>query len=107
MAINFSGLSSANTDTRSKVSDSSTTSAQQSVADKQPAITATDHQTATVKLSSEAQLLNKLEEQLTQLPDADEGRIATIKQAIANGTFSVNQEQIAAKLTSLEEQLFD
>ncbi|MFT5722690.1 MAG: negative regulator of flagellin synthesis FlgM [Motiliproteus sp.] len=106
MAINFNGLSSANTDTRSKVSDASA-SVQQGVAETQPAITAAHNQAATVQLSSEAQLLNKLEDQLAQQPDADEDRIATIKQAIANGTFSVNQEQIAAKLTSLEDQLFN
>lgn len=106
MAINFNGLSSASAGTRSKVSDSPA-SVQQGAAEKQPAITAAQNQPATVKLSSEAQMLSKLEDQLAQLPDADDDRIATIKQAIATGTFSVNPERIAAKLISLEDQLFN
>jgi negative regulator of flagellin synthesis FlgM len=105
MAINLTGLSSSvNAGTRSKASDSSANT-QQGLADKLPASTA-QNQPETVKLSSEAQMLNKLEEQLTKLPDANQERIANIKQSIENGTFSINAERIAEKLTSLEGQLF-
>lgn len=105
MAINLNGLASMNAGARSKVSDASAT-VQQGAAEKQSATTAAQNQPTTVKLSSEAQMLSKLEDQLAQLPDADEDRIASIKQAIANGTFSVNPERIASKLASLEDQLF-
>lgn len=105
MAINdLTGLSSVNAGARSKA-NSNLASAGNAAAGKQPA-TSAPAPAETVKFSSAAQMLSKLEEQLPQLPDTDEDRIASIKQAIADGTFSVNPERIATKLTSLEDQLF-
>lgn len=60
----------------------------------------------TVKLSAEAQTLQKLEEQVAQLPDVDTDRVARIKQAIEDGSYSTNSERVAAKLMQLEDQLF-
>ncbi|MEH6470268.1 MAG: flagellar biosynthesis anti-sigma factor FlgM [Halopseudomonas sp.] len=103
MAIDLTGLSSVNAGTRSKAS-TNVASARSGAAEKQPAAAQT--QPETVKLSSEAQMLNKLEEQVAQLPDTDESRIASIKQAVEDGSYSIDPERIASKLTSLEDQLF-
>ncbi len=106
MAINdLTGLSSVHAGARSKASSHSP-GAGTAASGQQPATNA-PNPAETVKFSSEAQMLNKLEEQLSELPDTNEGRIASIKQAIADGTFSINPERIATKLASLEEQLFN
>ncbi len=104
MAIEFNGLSPLNTGSRSKVSDSSTSSRSESTAGQKPAAAST--QPETVKLSNQAQTLSKLEENVAQLPDIDEGRIASIKQAIDDGSFTIDPERIAGKLASLEDKLF-
>tara|TARA_R110002167_G_scaffold9806_6_gene45329 strand:- start:11050 stop:11367 length:318 start_codon:yes stop_codon:yes gene_type:complete len=104
MAIDLPGLSSINAGTRSKVGGN-TASPKDAVADN-PSAKNTQTQPETVKFSSEAQMLSKLEDQLGQLPDTNQERLASIKQAIQNGSFSVNPERIAEKLTSLEGRLF-
>ena len=105
MAINdLTGLSSVNAGTLGKAS-SNVAGARDGVTEKQPAATAKT-QPETVRLSPQAQMLNKLEEQVAQLPDADADRVSSIKQAIQDGTFSINPERIATKLASLEDQLF-
>ena len=104
MAIDLNGLSSVNTGTRTKVGNNATSSRGES-AGKTPVANA-QPQPETVKLSSEAQTLSKLEESVAQLPDVDEAKVASIKQAIEEGSFAVDPERIAAKLTSLEGRLF-
>ena len=55
-----------------------------------------------VQLSPEAQQLQQVTEQLRQLPDTDQGRIAKLKQAIADGSYQVDSKRLAAKLTTFE-----
>ncbi len=105
MAIDITGLTSINAGSRSKASDSALNSRSGADAGKSTAASA-QPQPETVKLSNEAQSLNKLEETLSQLPDIDEGRIASIKQAIDEGSFTIDPERIADKLASLEGRLF-
>ncbi|MCR8921405.1 flagellar biosynthesis anti-sigma factor FlgM [Dasania sp. GY-MA-18] len=51
-----------------------------------------------VNLSNQAQTLKSLESKLADLPEVDEERVATIKAAIANGEYSINNDKIAEKL---------
>lgn len=106
MAIDLSGLSSINAGTRSKVGTSATNERSEPSGSQTTATTPPPSQPETVKLSDQAQTLSKLEEKVSQLPDIDEGRVASIRQAIDDGTFSIDAERIASKLTSLESSLF-
>jgi negative regulator of flagellin synthesis FlgM len=58
-----------------------------------------------VVLSSEAQNLVKLQAKISSLPDANLERVATIKQAIAEGRFEINPERIAENMIKQEELL--
>lgn len=42
--------------------------------------------------------LNRISEELSRLPDIDHARVAKIKQAIADGSFDIDPEQIARSL---------
>jgi len=103
MAIDLSGLSSRPTTggsarVNSAPADASSKSAKQQAPNS--------GSTETVKLSAEAQTLQKLEEQVAQLPDVDTDRVARIKQAIDEGSYKTDPERVAAKLLQLEDQLF-
>jgi flagellar biosynthesis anti-sigma factor FlgM len=50
-------------------------------------------------LSSEAQQFAKLSAQATQVPDVRADRVATLKNAIQNGTYSVSNQQIAQAMS--------
>lgn len=52
----------------------------------------------TVELSSQAQDLNRIREELAELPEVDESRVAQIRQQIADGSYSIDAEQIASKI---------
>ena len=103
MAIDFTGLSSrpttgGSTRVGSPAADATAKELKQNAASNAPA--------ETVKLSAEAQTLQKLEETVAQLPDVDTDRVAQIKQAIEDGSYKTDPERVAAKLLQFEEQLF-
>ncbi|MBT8144761.1 MAG: flagellar biosynthesis anti-sigma factor FlgM [Gammaproteobacteria bacterium] len=55
-----------------------------------------------VSLTESAQLLVKLEKILQDVPEIDRERVETIKQAIADGTYSVDAERVAAEVLRME-----
>ncbi len=55
-----------------------------------------------VKLSSQAQQLQAIEERLRDLPEVDSARVEQIKQAIADGSYQPDSSRIADKLIALE-----
>lgn len=55
-----------------------------------------------VRLTDDAKLLQQAERAAAQAPDVDEGRVAEIKQAVADGTYQVDPKAIAAKLARME-----
>ncbi|UTA49455.1 flagellar biosynthesis anti-sigma factor FlgM [Simiduia sp. 21SJ11W-1] len=55
-----------------------------------------------VQLSTEAQRLQKLEENIAQAPEVNEERVAQLKAAIADGSYSVNADRLADKILSSE-----
>lgn len=56
-----------------------------------------------VKLSSQAQQLQAIEERLRELPEVDSARVEQIKQAIADGSYQIDSTRIADKLIALEQ----
>ncbi|MDH3747752.1 MAG: flagellar biosynthesis anti-sigma factor FlgM [Gammaproteobacteria bacterium] len=56
----------------------------------------------TVKLTSGAQLLERLEKSLESLPAVDSKRVAEIRSAIENGNYEVNAQAIADALIRFE-----
>lgn len=60
----------------------------------------------TVKLTAQAQSLSKLEQKITDAPDTDKNKIASIKAAIENGEYKINPDRLAGKLLSQESALF-
>lgn len=55
-----------------------------------------------VKLSSQAQQLQAIEERLRELPEVDSARVEQIRQAIADGSYKPDSGRIADKLIALE-----
>ncbi len=58
-----------------------------------------------VELSAEAQSMNRLEENLARLPDVDAERVASLKQAIADGRFEIDAERIAQNMLNQDDLL--
>ena len=57
-----------------------------------------------VHLSHEAQQLQKISDSLRDQPIVDKSRVAELKQAIADGTYTVDSNRVASKLLNLEAQ---
>lgn len=55
-----------------------------------------------VSLTDTAARLRKLESSLAQMPEVDSERVASIKQAIADGSYQVDAGNIADKLLNFE-----
>lgn len=59
----------------------------------------------TVTVTDTATRIRELEATLGSLPEIDNERVAAIRQAIADGSYQVDPENIAAKLLKLEQEL--
>ncbi len=59
----------------------------------------------TVSLTNASAQLRSLENTLAELPVVDTQRVESIKQAIADGSYQVNAENVANKLINLEQGL--
>nr|WP_321271279.1 flagellar biosynthesis anti-sigma factor FlgM [uncultured Tolumonas sp.] len=60
----------------------------------------------TVKLTEHAQSLSSLQQKITDAPDTDDNKVASIKAAIANGDYKINSDRIAGKMLAQENALF-
>ena len=60
-----------------------------------------------VSLTPTAQTLRDLEARVADLPEVDQDRVRAIKDAIANGTFRIDDDRIAARLIGMERALKD
>lgn len=58
-----------------------------------------------VVLSQEAQGMNRLEESIASLPDIDSEKVASIKQAIAEGRFEYDADRIAENMLNQDDLL--
>lgn len=59
----------------------------------------------TVLITDRAQDLQRLQAQIAELPVIDTQKVASIKQAIADGSYHVNAMNVADKLLAFEEQM--
>ena len=55
-----------------------------------------------VQLSAQAQQLQNLTGNMRQLPDVDNERVNRLKQAIADGSYQVDNQRLASKLVNFE-----
>lgn len=55
-----------------------------------------------VQLSPEAQQLQQVSEKLRDMPSVDNDRIAQLRQAIADGSYKVNSQQLASRIIAFE-----
>ena len=60
-----------------------------------------------VSLTGQARQLRELETQLASQPVVDAERVAAVRSAVEDGTFTVNPHRIAEKMISLEQALTD
>lgn len=67
---------------------------------------AAEHSTAPqgdkVSMTAEASRLQKIEEQLSTVPAVNSSKVAELKAAIANGSFSIDPQVVASKLIAFE-----
>lgn len=55
-----------------------------------------------VSVTSEASRLKQIEEQLSNVPEVNSAKVSEIRKQIADGTFTINPQAIAAKLIAFE-----
>jgi negative regulator of flagellin synthesis FlgM len=60
-----------------------------------------------VSLTTAAQQLRDLEQNVAAQPVVDADRVAAVKDALTNGSYAIDPERIAGKLMSLEKALGD
>jgi len=58
-----------------------------------------------VQLSKDARQLQNVADKIAHQPSVDSERVAQLKQAIADGSYQINNERVASKLLGLEAQL--
>ena len=57
-----------------------------------------------VSFSSQAQGLKQLEEGVKRMPEVNQERVARIKAALADGAYQIDNQKLAGKLLSFEEE---
>lgn len=67
-----------------------------------PAAVGTD----SASFTNDAVQLSRLESSIAQIPVADHARVAQVRQAIADGTYPVDAQKIAAKMARMEWDLY-
>jgi negative regulator of flagellin synthesis FlgM len=105
MAIDLSRLNIAPT-----VGGASRTNGTKDKSDSQASVDATSAQISStgtgesVHLSSEAQKLQKVTDQLRDQPTVNSARVAELKKAIDDGSYKVDSNRVAGKLLNFEAQ---
>ena len=98
MAIELNGLSSNQTAAaRSKTADQGST-----VANKSGGPNTAPSQADTVRLSDAVQAIQSANRQIDDAGDFNAERVAEIKSALADGSFSINTERVADKMLQFE-----
>jgi negative regulator of flagellin synthesis FlgM len=58
-----------------------------------------------VNITDSARALASLSDAVQQTPDIDQGRVASIQQALASGQYQVDPDRIAGRMLQLEQDL--
>lgn len=79
-------------------------------AGSKPVTTSPENKTATVKLdsvslTSEAQQLQKMQQNLSSAATGNESKVERLKKAVASGEYQVNSEAVAKKMFRFEANL--
>jgi len=76
-------------------------------AKQQPAAPAADSASAEsgIQLSAEAQLLSRLEGKANAAPDIDQARVDSLREAIQNGSYEIDNSSLADSIDALEQLL--
>jgi negative regulator of flagellin synthesis FlgM len=69
-----------------------------------PAAVAATRATDTVQLTDDAKSLSTLHKTLDSIPGVNHSRVASIKQAVAEGRYKIDPEAIASRLSHFEWQ---
>jgi negative regulator of flagellin synthesis FlgM len=67
--------------------------------------TASPEKTDSVALTTTTQEIKKAFESSSSQPTVDMDRVAAVKKALADGTYSINAERIAKKMIQLDKQM--
>lgn len=103
MVIDFNASNSASRSAQSSAATGKRDATQAPGPAEQAAADKTASPESGVKLSSQAQQLQAIEERLRDLPEVDSERVAKIRQAISDGSYQTDSARIADKLLALEE----
>ncbi|HKM26164.1 MAG TPA: flagellar biosynthesis anti-sigma factor FlgM [Thiopseudomonas sp.] len=57
-----------------------------------------------VQLSKDARQLQSVSQRLADMPSVNSDKVAQLKQAIADGSYQIDNERVASKILSLEAQ---
>lgn len=72
-------------------------------AESQPQVASQSEATKeTIEISSQAQLLNKLEAQIKDLPEVDQARVDALRDQINQGTYEIDSSSLAKRIIDLE-----
>jgi negative regulator of flagellin synthesis FlgM len=107
MVIDFNRTNStSSTASTSRTTGTAATSAASKTSEvaKTAAVSATQSVGENVKLSDEAQTLQKAVAAIRQEPVVDSDRVNRLKQAIADGSYQVDSQRVASKLLDFESQ---
>ncbi|MBM7036633.1 flagellar biosynthesis anti-sigma factor FlgM [Vibrio ulleungensis] len=60
-----------------------------------------------VSVSDQGRAINQMQQQMAAEPTFDAAKVASIKEAIANGSYVVDAEQLATNILKFEQELTD
>lgn len=103
MTVDFNGIGRGQVNTQKTPTEKpQTTRTEQQPAEQTPAPARGEN----VKLSSQAESLKQVEQQLADLPEVDDARIEQIKAALADGSYKIDAEKLAQKMLDMDNSIF-
>lgn len=103
MVIDFNGVNPNQQAAQRARNEAQAKDAAQTPASTSPATT---NRGETVSVSNNAKSLQQLEESVKQLPDVDSEKVAKLKAAVENGSYSVNADKLAQNMLEYESNTF-
>lgn len=73
-----------------------------SAENQQQAAAPNEAATESIEISSQAQLLSKLEAQIKDLPEVDQARVDALRDQVNQGTYEIDSSSLAQRIIDLE-----